>query len=169
MANLSLVLGNDITSSVAIDELKKVLGSYDETRVKFLVAQDHEDETSEGVKIIEELSKIAPKHIEFSAYNDRLLISFNARALNELHNKEIEKRYQNTHFLLRPEDVICPIVYNKRKNRLNGWKNEFIRIRKKVFFKIEFFLSVFLLNGTESNAPPRQITKPRINWSGVYS
>lgn len=31
------------------------------------------------------LSKIAPKHMEFSSYNDRLLISFNARALFELH------------------------------------------------------------------------------------
>ena len=42
-----------------IDELKKVLGSYDENRVKFLVAQDFEDEISEGVKQVEELSKLA--------------------------------------------------------------------------------------------------------------
>ena len=42
-----------------IEELKKVLGGYDETRVKFIVAQDFEDEISEGVKIIEELSKLA--------------------------------------------------------------------------------------------------------------
>lgn len=42
-----------------IDELKKVLGDFDETRVKFLVAQDFEDEIAEGVKQIEELSKLA--------------------------------------------------------------------------------------------------------------
>jgi len=42
-----------------IDELKKVLGDYDENRVKFLVAQECEDEIAEGVKIIEELSKLA--------------------------------------------------------------------------------------------------------------
>ena len=42
-----------------IEELKKVLGEVDETRVKFLVAQDFEDEIAEGVKIIEELSKLA--------------------------------------------------------------------------------------------------------------
>ncbi len=42
-----------------IDELKKVLGDYDENRVKFLVAQDFEDEISQGVKQIEELSKLA--------------------------------------------------------------------------------------------------------------
>ena len=45
-----------------IDELKKVLGEYDETRVKFLVAQDFEDEIAEGVKQIEELSRIADKY-----------------------------------------------------------------------------------------------------------
>ena len=42
-----------------IDELKKVLGVYDESRVKFLVAQESEDEIADGVKIVEELSKIA--------------------------------------------------------------------------------------------------------------
>ena len=42
-----------------VDELKKVLGDFDETRVKFLVAQDYEDEIAEGVKLIEELSKLA--------------------------------------------------------------------------------------------------------------
>ncbi|MBR6509762.1 MAG: altronate dehydratase [Clostridia bacterium] len=42
-----------------IEELKKVLGDYDENRVKFLVAQDFEDEISEGVKQVEELSKLA--------------------------------------------------------------------------------------------------------------
>ena len=42
-----------------IDELKKVLGDYDENRVKFLVAQDFEDEIAEGIKVIEELSKLA--------------------------------------------------------------------------------------------------------------
>lgn len=35
--------------------------------------------------IYEELSKIAPRHMEFSSYNDRLIISCNARALLELH------------------------------------------------------------------------------------
>lgn len=42
-----------------IDELKKVLGDYDETRVKFLVAQESEDEIAESVKIMEDLAKYA--------------------------------------------------------------------------------------------------------------
>ncbi len=42
-----------------IDELKKVLGEFDENRVKFLVAQDFEDEIAEGVEIVKELAKTA--------------------------------------------------------------------------------------------------------------
>lgn len=42
-----------------IEELKKVLGQYDENRVKFLVAQDSEDEIVDGTKIVESLVKYA--------------------------------------------------------------------------------------------------------------
>ena len=44
-----------------IGELKKVLGEYDSERVRFLNAQDFEDEIAEGVKIINELQSIAEK------------------------------------------------------------------------------------------------------------
>lgn len=42
-----------------IDEFKKVLGSWDEERVKFLNCQDFEDEIEEGVKLINELKEYA--------------------------------------------------------------------------------------------------------------
>lgn len=42
-----------------IAELKKVLGDYDENRVQFLIAQDYEDEITEGVAIISRLAKYA--------------------------------------------------------------------------------------------------------------
>lgn len=42
-----------------IAEFKKVLGEYDPTRVKFLVAQEVEDEISAGVELIEELVSYA--------------------------------------------------------------------------------------------------------------
>lgn len=44
-----------------ITELKKVLGEYDEERIRFLNAQDCEDEIAEGVRIIDELKRIAAK------------------------------------------------------------------------------------------------------------
>ena len=46
-----------------IAELKKILGDYDEERVKFLNCQDCDDEIAEGVKIISELQKQADKDI----------------------------------------------------------------------------------------------------------
>ncbi|MBR5453422.1 MAG: altronate dehydratase [Clostridia bacterium] len=42
-----------------ITELKKVLGDYDEKRVRFLNSQDSEDEIAEGVEIIKELAELA--------------------------------------------------------------------------------------------------------------
>lgn len=44
-----------------IRELKKVLGEYDEERIRFLNAQDCKDEITEGVKIIDELKLITAK------------------------------------------------------------------------------------------------------------
>ncbi len=42
-----------------IAEMKKVLGDYNPNRVKFLNCQDHEDEISEGVSLINELKEYA--------------------------------------------------------------------------------------------------------------
>ncbi len=42
-----------------IAELKKVLGEYDEKRVKFLVCQESSDEIADGVKLINELKEYA--------------------------------------------------------------------------------------------------------------
>lgn len=44
-----------------IETFKKVLGPYNEERVKFLNCQDFEDEITEGVKIIEELKTYASR------------------------------------------------------------------------------------------------------------
>jgi len=57
-----LVLGLGCENS-NIDELKKVLGSWDDDRVKFLVAQEVEDEIETGIAIVEELK----------AYRDRFV------------------------------------------------------------------------------------------------
>lgn len=53
-----LVLGLGCENS-NIDELKKFIGEYDEKRVKFLVAQECEDEIEEALKLIEELAAYA--------------------------------------------------------------------------------------------------------------
>ena len=53
-----LVLGLGCENS-NIEELKKFIGAYDERRVKFLVAQECEDEIQEALEIIEELAAYA--------------------------------------------------------------------------------------------------------------
>ena len=42
-----------------IDLFRTVLGEVDERRVRFLVAQEHEDEVAEGIRIVEELKEYA--------------------------------------------------------------------------------------------------------------
>ena len=42
-----------------VDEMKKILGSVNENRVKFLVTQNCEDEIQEGIKLIDELKAYA--------------------------------------------------------------------------------------------------------------
>lgn len=49
-----LVLGLGCENS-NIDELKKFIGDYDNKRVRFLVAQDCEDEISDGIEVVKEL------------------------------------------------------------------------------------------------------------------
>ncbi|MBO4468580.1 MAG: altronate dehydratase, partial [Clostridia bacterium] len=44
-----------------IGELKKVLGDYDQNRVKFLICQDSADEVSEGIEIVKDLSEYASR------------------------------------------------------------------------------------------------------------
>lgn len=44
-----------------IAEFKKVLGPFDPDRVKFLIAQEHEDEIAEGVRLIGELKAYAAR------------------------------------------------------------------------------------------------------------
>ena len=53
-----LVLGLGCENS-NIDELKKYIGDYDKDRVRFLVAQESEDEISDGVEIVKQLISYA--------------------------------------------------------------------------------------------------------------
>jgi thymidylate synthase (FAD) len=70
----------------------KIAGGTDKKFVKMLYDNGHHAMLEHyrfilrvDLNIYEWLSKVSPKHVEFSSYNDRLLISFNARALLELH------------------------------------------------------------------------------------
>lgn len=57
-----------------IPELKKILGEYDDDRVKFLNAQDCDDEISAGIEIITELKKLAVQDKRVSVPASKLKI-----------------------------------------------------------------------------------------------
>ena len=57
-----------------IDEFKKVLGTVDEDRVKFLNAQSFEDEIEEGIRLITELKKTASADKRVSVPVSRLRV-----------------------------------------------------------------------------------------------
>lgn len=57
-----------------IAELKKVLGEYNEDRIKFLVAQNVEDEVEEGVKLVNELKAYAEKFVRTKISASRLVV-----------------------------------------------------------------------------------------------
>ncbi|MDE6155834.1 MAG: UxaA family hydrolase, partial [Eubacterium sp.] len=57
-----------------IAELKKILGEYDEERIKFLNAQDSKDEITEGIRIITELQSYAENDIRTEVSLSKLRI-----------------------------------------------------------------------------------------------
>ncbi len=57
-AGAVLVLGLGCENN-QIDAMKKILGDYDETRVKFLVCQEHEDEVAVALSLMKELCAYA--------------------------------------------------------------------------------------------------------------
>ncbi|HEY5585385.1 MAG TPA: altronate dehydratase family protein [Ruminiclostridium sp.] len=57
-----------------ISEFKKVLGDYNEKRVKFLVTQEVEDEIEEGLKLIEELVEYSSKFTRQECSTSKLIV-----------------------------------------------------------------------------------------------
>nr|MCR4897313.1 UxaA family hydrolase [Lachnospiraceae bacterium] len=68
-----LVLGLGCENS-NIDVLKSYLGDYDESRVRFLVAQEHEDEVSDSLALVKELAEQAATFRREPVSADRLII-----------------------------------------------------------------------------------------------
>ena len=68
-----LVLGLGCENS-NIDVLKGYMGKYDESRIRFLVAQEHEDEIADSLELIRELIEEASKCEREEVSADRLII-----------------------------------------------------------------------------------------------
>ena len=68
-----LVLGLGCENS-NVDELKKYIGDYNESRVKFLVCQESDDEMTDGLKLIEELVDYAGKEQRTKISTKKLIV-----------------------------------------------------------------------------------------------
>lgn len=68
-----LVLGLGCENS-NIDVLKNYLGDYDPNRVKFLVAQESEDEIEDGLKLVKELTNYAANFVRTSISCSELIV-----------------------------------------------------------------------------------------------
>ena len=68
-----LVLGLGCENN-SVAAMKEVLGAYDESRVRFLIAQDCEDEIAEGVKLVRELQENAAKDARLPVPVSKLVV-----------------------------------------------------------------------------------------------
>ncbi|MBE6788383.1 MAG: altronate dehydratase [Ruminococcaceae bacterium] len=137
-----------------IDVFKKHLGSWDEKRVKFLNAQDFEDEIEEGVRVIRELQAYADTFKREKVHISRLKVglkcggsdSFSGITANPLVGRfcdkltslggactltEVPEMFGAEHLLMnRCENEE---VFNKTVSLINDFKDYYIRHNQVVY------------------------------------
>lgn len=137
-----------------IDVFKSVLGSWDETRVKFMNTQDFDDEIEEGVRLIEELKANAAKAKRESVPVSRLKVGlkcggsdgFSGITANPLVGRfcdklvsyggscaltEVPEMFGAEHLLMnRCKDEE---TFNKTVNLINNFKEYYIRHNQVVY------------------------------------
>lgn len=136
-----------------VDELKKVLGNYDEDRVKFLIAQEYEDEIAKGEEIIKHLAKNAGTYKRQECNASELIIGlkcggsdgFSGITANPLLGSLSDKIIGmggSTILTEVPEMFGAEIIlmnrcrteneFNKTVNLINNFKKYFMRYGEKV-------------------------------------
>lgn len=130
-----------------IEEMKKTLGDHDAERIRFLNAQDFEDEISEGVKIISELKEIASNDVRTSVPISRLNIGLKCGGSDGLSGitanpmcgritdrltsmgasavlTEVPEMFGAEHILM--QRAVNESVFNDTVKLINGYKEYFI-------------------------------------------
>ncbi len=137
-----------------IEEFKKIIGSYDENRVKFLVAQDEGDEVEEALKKIEELIAFAGQFKREKVGADKLVIGlkcggsdgFSGITANPLVGRASDLLVEcgGTTILTEVPEMfgaetilmnrcINEEVFNKTVGLINNFKEYFIRYNQEVY------------------------------------
>ncbi len=137
-----------------VNEFKKVLGDYDENRVKFLISQDFEDEISEGVNLIEELVKYTEGFKQEPINADKLVIGlkcggsdgFSGITANPLVGRisDILVAHGGTTVLSEVPEMFgaetilmnrckSPELFDKTVHLINDFKEYFMRYNQEVY------------------------------------
>ena len=137
-----------------IAEFKKILGKYDERRVRFLNVQDVEDEISEGVRIINELKKYRDGFVRTELPVSRLTVGlkcggsdgFSGITANPLVGRlsdklisfggscvmtEVPEMFGAEHLLM--QRAVSREVFDKTVNMINGFKEYFLMHGQPVY------------------------------------
>lgn len=137
-----------------IGEFKKILSNWNPDRVKFLVAQDTEDELEEGLKNIRELAKFAYKSEREEVPISELIIgtkcggsdAFSGITANPLVGRisdiliaeggtsvltEVPEMFGAEHILMNR--AINQEKFEKIVNMINGFKEYFIRYKQPIY------------------------------------
>lgn len=151
-AGAVLVLGLGCENN-QIADLKKVLGEYDEKRVKFLVCQEYEDEVSVALEIMKELCKYASQFTREVCTADKLVVGlkcggsdgFSGITANPLVGEfsnmliaqggttiltEVPEMFGAETLLMNR--CISEDTFNKTVNLINDFKKYFMRYGEKV-------------------------------------
>jgi altronate hydrolase len=137
-----------------IGEFKRILSSWNPNRVKFLIAQDSEDELEEGLKNIRELVKFACKSEREEIPISELIIgtkcggsdAFSGITANPLVGKvsdiliaeggtsvltEVPEMFGAEHILMNR--AINREIFKEIVNMINGFKEYFIRYKQPIY------------------------------------
>ena len=137
-----------------INEFKKILGDYDEDRVKFLIAQDYEDEVEEAVKVIGELVKYSEQFKQEPISASKLVIGlkcggsdgFSGITANPLVGRisDILVQHNGTTVLSEVPEMFgaetilmnrcqTPELFDKTVHLINDFKEYFMRYNQEVY------------------------------------
>lgn len=137
-----------------VAEFKKVLGDYDEERVKFLICQDYEDEVEEALKLIEELVGYAEGFKQEEIDASKLVIGlkcggsdgFSGITANPLVGRisDILVQHNGTTVLSEVPEMFgaetilmnrceTPELFNQTVDLINNFKAYFMRYNQEVY------------------------------------
>ena len=137
-----------------VEAFKKMLGEVNENRVRFLIAQEHDDDVAEGIRIVEELKKYAAKFKRTPVPVSNLRVGLKCGGsdgysgitanplVGRLSDKliamggscvltEVPEMFGAEHLLMQRCE--SPEVFDKTVSLINGFKNYYARHNQVIY------------------------------------